>query len=345
MSPPQSVVEVEQAPLSRSRPAAAMGWMLLAYLLFAVMNLVAKSAMRELPWHEVAAGRAAFGAITIFLFARARGVSLAVHDKKTQWMRTFAGIGSLMCGFYSLSRLPLGDAVTIGSLCPIFIALASRRALGERTGAGLAVAVVLGFCGVALLAGAQLHAGSGALFAIGIGVLGAAFACAAMLFLRRLGPSESPEGVSLHFVGVSALVMIVFGLGRQVVPSPWALASLVAAGLSGGLAQVAMTKAYGLDRAARVGALGYSGVVFAQILGVVFLAEIPTGRQLGGAALVLLSGAFLAIGALFRRDALVRRLRGARAMIGVGAPREHQSARAAQRGEMDRRDVRPGRAA
>jgi drug/metabolite transporter (DMT)-like permease len=323
-----------------------MGWMLTAYLLFAVMNLVAKSAMRELPWHEVAAGRAAFGAITIYLLARARNVSLTVHDKKTQWMRTAAGIGSLMCGFYSLSRLPLGDAVTIGSLCPIFIALASRRALGEKTSAGLYVAVVLGFLGVALLAGAQLHAGPAALFAIGIGVLGAVFACAAMLFLRRLGPSESAEGVSLHFVGVSAVVMIVYGIGRSVVPSPMAFASLVLAGLSGGLAQIAMTKAYGLDRAARVGALGYSGVVWAQILGVVFLAEIPTGRQLGGAALVLLSGAFLAMGAFFRRDgALVRRLRGARAMIGLGAPREHQSPRAAQRGEMDRGDVRPGRAA
>lgn len=320
--------------------------MLLACVLFAVMNLVAKSAMRELPWHEVAAGRAAFGALTIYLFARARSIPLAVHDQRTQWKRTTMGIGALTCGFYALSRLQLGDAVTIGQLTPIFIALASRRALGERSSAGLGVAVLLGFLGVALLAGAQLHAGPGAMAAVAIGIVGAAFSCAAMLFLRRLGPNESAEGVSLHFVGWSAVVMVVIGLGRSIVPSPIAATSLVLAGLSGGLAQVAMTKAYGLDRAARVGALGYSNVVFAQILGVVFLAEVPTGRQLGGAALVLLSGAFLAAGALFPRDGRVaRRWRRAGAMIGIGARIEHQSPRADQRGEMGRGDVRPGRAA
>jgi drug/metabolite transporter (DMT)-like permease len=68
---------------------------------------------------------------------------------------------------------------------------------------------------------------------------------------------------------------------------------LVGAGMFGGIAQVAMTKAYGLDKAARAAALGYSGVVIAQVLGVLFLHEIPTGRQLVGAGLVVFSGALV----------------------------------------------------
>ena len=316
-----------------------------ACVLFAVMNLTAKTAMRSLPWHEVAAGRAAFGAATIYVFARVRSVPLVVHDKRTQWMRTIMGVGALMCGFYALSKLPLGDAATLSNLSPIFIALASRRALGERSGAGLGVAVVVGFLGAALLAGAQLHAGTGAIVAVGVGVVGAIFSCAAMLFLRRLGPREGAEAVSLHFVGTSAVVMILYGIGRSVVPSPAALGSLVLSGLTGGLAQIAMTKAYGLDRAARVGALGYTSVVFAQILGVAFLAEIPTGRQLAGAALVLASGAALAAGTIFSRQSPARRGRDARAMIEPRCPLEDQGAGAAQRGEMDRGDLRSGRAA
>mgnify|MGYP001439585789 CR=1 FL=1 len=79
--------EVEVAP-RESRPLVAVGWMLLACLLFALMSLAAKRAMRELPFLEVASGRAFFGAVWIWAFARWRGLSLEVRDKKSimVWM-------------------------------------------------------------------------------------------------------------------------------------------------------------------------------------------------------------------------------------------------------------------
>ena len=279
-----------------SRPLAAIGWMLLACLLFAFMNLCAKTAMRELPWHEVAAGRAGFGALTIFLWARARGVPLVVADKRAQWLRTLAGICAMTAGFYTLSRLAMGDAVTLSNLSPLFLAIASKRALDERAGGGLVVAVILGFLGVFLLAGGQLH--GGALFATAMGVVAALFSCVAMIFLRRLGPTENPEAVSFHFIAWAAVAMLIIGAGSQVVPSPSAATSLVLAGFTGGGAQMAMTRAYGLDKAARVGGVGYSGVVLSQLLGFVVLHEVPAGRQLGGAALVVLSGIVLVFGAI-----------------------------------------------
>jgi drug/metabolite transporter (DMT)-like permease len=276
--------------------------MLFACVLFAVMALAAKQAMRELPWHEVAAGRAGFGALTIYVFARSRAIPLMVHDRRAQWSRTGAGVLAMCFGFYAMSRLPLGDAVTLGNLSPLMLAIISPRLLGERAGAGLGMAIVLGFVGVAVLAGAQLHS-HGALVAIGSAVVGALCSCMAMIFLRRLGPSESAEGVSLHFAIWAAVATFLLGLGRHVVPSTGALLSLALAGFTGGAAQVAMTKAYGLDKAARVGAIGYSGVVFAQILGVLVLHEYPSVRQLAGAALVVCSGLLLVSGALREGDA------------------------------------------
>ena len=117
---------------------------------------------------------------------------------------------------------------------------------------------------------------------------------------------ESAEGVSLHFLAWAAVATFAIGLGRQVVPSLAAATSLVLAGVTGGLAQIFLTKAYGLDKAARVGAISYLGVVLSQLLGVVALHEIPGVRQLGGAALVLLSGAFLVAGALAERSRSTR---------------------------------------
>lgn len=284
-----------------NRPFAAMAWMVFACLLFAVMSLFAKRAMAELSFLEVASGRALFGAVTIWAFARARGASLVVHDRKTQWSRTGAGILAMFCSFYALSQLPLGDAVTLANLTPLFLAVASRRVLGERAGSGLVVAVLLGLAGVALLAGAHFGPSRGGASALVAAVAGAAFSCVAMLFLRRLGARESAEGVSLHFQIWGAITTFVAGLPWFRVPGPMAFASLVLAGLMGGLAQVVMTKAYGLDKAARVGAAGYSGVVISMLLGVLFLHEIPGVSQLAGAALVVVSGLVLLFGAVRER--------------------------------------------
>ncbi|MEO7093886.1 MAG: DMT family transporter, partial [Polyangiales bacterium] len=301
-----AVVDIAPVTTRGLDPMRALAWMLLACFLFALMNLAAKGAMRQLPWHEVAAGRAVFGAITIYAWARARNISLVVHARRTQWMRTLAGIGGMTCGFFALSRLSMGDAVTLANVTPLLVAIASWRFLRERSGKGLAVAMVLGFCGVALLAGAHLQTGPAVLVGMGMAVLAACFSCVAMLFLRRLGPRESAEGVSLHFVGWAAPAMLLVGIGHHVLPSPAALTSLVLAGLTGGAAQIAMTKAYGLDKAARVGGVGYSGVVMSQVLAVLVLHEMPTLQQVGGAALVVMSGLVMVLGALREQRALVR---------------------------------------
>ncbi len=289
------------APLRPSRPFAAMAWMVFACLLFSVMNLAAKRAMRELPFLEVASGRAFFGAVCIWGFARLRGASLVVRDRRTQWARTGAGIAAMMCGFFALSRLPMGDAVTLGSLTPLILAIVAHRALGERSGSGLVVAVLLGLVGVAMIAGASFahpHGGHVGVAGAAAAVMGACCSAVAMIFLRHLGPNESAEGVSLHFAAWAAALTFVLGLPWVRVPSLPSGLALVVAGLTGGMAQVSMTKAYGLDKAARVSAVGYSGLVISQLLGVLFLGEQPGARQIAGAGLVLASGLVLVSGAL-----------------------------------------------
>jgi drug/metabolite transporter (DMT)-like permease len=294
------------------KPLAAAAWMLLACALFALMSLCAKRASARVPWHEVAGFRALFGATFIFGWARARDISLVVHDRATQWRRTIAGTCAMAFGFFALSRLPMGDAVTLGNLTPLLVAIASRRVLDERAGGSLGLSAVFGFLGVALLAGAQLHAGPRALAGVASAVAGATCSAVAMMQLRRLGARESAEGVSLHFATWGAVAMFAVGLGRQVVPSAVDLGTLGLAGLCGGAAQVSMTKAYGLDKAARVGAIGYSGVVMSQLLAVAVLGELPTLRQLGGAGMIVVSGVVLVGGALFEARSSARAARAER---------------------------------
>ena len=59
-----------------------------------------------------------------------------------------------------------------------------------------------------------------------------------------------------------------------------------------------MTRAYSLDVAARVGAVGYQDVVVSQIMAVVFLGDRPGPEQLLGSGLVITSGVILALGVM-----------------------------------------------
>ncbi len=281
------------------RPLAAAGWLLLSILSFAGMTLCVRRAAVSLPWHEIAFARAGLGALFIYLGGRAAGVSLRVVNSTGQWRRTIAGTLAMGFSFFALSRLPVGDAVTLSSLGPIFMVLASQRLLGERPTLSVWAGVVLGFGGVASIAGVQLALGPAQVLAAAAGVVGAAFAAAAMLFLRRLG-SESPEAVALHFAVWSAVAMGLAGLGRHVWPTPEGLLLLLGAGVSGALGQVTLTRAYANDEAARLGALSYLGIAVNVGLGALVLGEIPGARQLLGAKLVLVAGVVTMLGTASR---------------------------------------------
>jgi drug/metabolite transporter (DMT)-like permease len=296
------------APTRTDRPLRAALLMLLASALFALMNFEVKALTRRVPWHEVAAARGLLAAFTLWLFARARGVSLSVSDRKTQWRRTIAGTLSMGFSFYAISRLPLGDAVTIGNLTPLLLALFSGRVLGERAGASVWIAALVGLLGVATLVGAHFSLGAAnepSASVVGwISSLAAvSFATVAMVQLRMMGGRESAEAVALHFAFWAGVAAVLVGLGHQVMPTPSEARALLVAGVSGAFAQLVMTRAYAFDQAARVSAMGYSGIVFSFALEAIAARAWPDARRILGAGLVIGSGLLLLVGAMPRRAA------------------------------------------
>src|SRR5215210_6646583 len=104
---------------------SAVGWMLLAQVFFAGMNVCTRLGGRDLPWAEVGAARFLVGAL------------------------------SALCTFYALAsnRIPLGDVATLGATAPIFVAVLSGPLLGESVGIRVAVAISLVFAGVIAVVG------------------------------------------------------------------------------------------------------------------------------------------------------------------------------------------------
>ena len=265
-----------------------LGWMIVAQLCFAAMNVFTRLGSRHLPWPEIAAGRFLIGAGIAVALAATRGVSLRVTDRAGTWRRSIYGTIAALGSFYSLSSpvIGVGDAATLGATAPIFVALLSGPLLGERVGRRLRLAVMMAFVGIVLLVRPSF-AIAAPVAAVAMG--GAFFYALAMIWLRRIGPSESHEAVVLHFSLVALATMLVLAIPSWTWPDARSWFYLVGAGLGGGGAQLAMTRAYSLQRAAPVTALSYLGAVFTYLLALPLFPERPGLWQIAGSLLVLLA--------------------------------------------------------
>lgn len=273
-------------------------WILTAEVLFAMMRLATRMNAEALPWTVLSATRFLGGALVVFGVARTTRASLRIRDKRATWLRAIFGTGSSIGVFYALgsSEISVGDATTLSATAPLFVAALSRPLLGEVVTRRVMLGIGIGFLGVVTLVGPSFEtAGPVALIALA----GAASYSMAMVYLRRVGPGESSEAVAMHVSlvagGFALLMLSVQAGGGSTAASAfdwqavrwWAIAL---AAVTGGLSQIAVTRAYALERAARLGAISYAGVLLTYTLEAVMLERVPTPMQLAGAGLVVAAG-------------------------------------------------------
>lgn len=272
-----------------------------AAALFSVMNFVAHRAGSP-DWTWVACTRAMVGTIVAVSVARLRGRRAFVRPTRIMWLRSILGTVAMACTFYALGRheLPLGDTTTLLNLTPIILALLAPVVLGERSGRSVWGSLALSATGVVLIVRPSfLFGGHGIPVAgavpAGVALVASTFSAFAMMSLRRASTGDNPEAIVVHFslFGTVVLSTLAFVSGAPLPhlgDVPW----LALAGLSGGLAQIAMTTAYARGAAARVSGVGYLAVPFSALLGAIALAEIPSRWTLFGMVLVVGGGVLLA---------------------------------------------------
>jgi drug/metabolite transporter (DMT)-like permease len=267
--------------------------MLLAQVFFAGMNVCTRLGARDLPWAEVGAARFLIGAIMAGALAVIQGAALRITDRRNAWRRSVFGALSALCTFYALgsSRIALGDVATLGATAPIFVALLSGPLLGERVGARVALAIALVSAGIVAVVGPSF--GLAAPVAA-VAITGAILYALAMIWLRKIGPGETPHAVVLHFSFVGLCAMLAFAIPVWRWPDTRGGLLLLGAGVAGGGAQIAMTRAYSLHRAAPLAALSGLGIVLTHLLAIPVFGDQPTAWQIAGSLLVIGASLLLA---------------------------------------------------
>lgn len=218
---------------------------------------------------------------------------LFTHRRRWQLARGACLTGSLSCLFVALQHMPLAEATTISFTSPLFVVALAGPLLGEHVRWQRWAAVLVGMGGAALVVrpGGELFRA-----AAWLPFIGAAFFALFTIITRKL-EGEQPHTTLFHTFGVGTVVL---GLSLPWIwqwPSGHEWVVIAGTGILGVFAHVSIVRSLSLVDASVVAPLNYVRLVWAIGLGVALFAQWPDGLALVGAAVIVLSGLYVVMGA------------------------------------------------
>jgi drug/metabolite transporter (DMT)-like permease len=281
--------------------AGGIALRLVATFLFAAMSLTVRLAAIEAPVGQIMFWRSAVALGPILIYLHWRGE--LPHGLRTRrvfghFKRSALGAAAMFFSFLSLAHLPLALATALSFLAPLITIPAAVAMLRERPGATVLSATVAGFLGVVVMlipALVRPEAAWGTLIGIGAGVLCAVTTAFAKIEIKKLTATETPAAIAFYFAVVSALG------GLITLPFGWAdtstagLAALIASGLIGGLAHIAMTEAIARAPASTLAPFEYTAMIWALLFDIMVFATVPDVFGITGAIAIVAAAAVVGL--------------------------------------------------
>jgi len=198
---------------------------------------------------------------------------------------------STTLNFIALRYLQLDQTMTIMFCTPFLVALLGGPLLGEWIGWRRWIAIIVGFCGVLLVA----RPGAGGIHPAALMILASAL-CYAFYSIstRVLSRTDSDQTTNFYsnLVGAAAVTLVVpFVWTPQ--SNPKVIALMCAMGLFSGFGHYLLIRAHRLAPAAVLAPFIYSEIVWMIALGFLVFGDVPNHWTLGGVAVVIASGLYL----------------------------------------------------
>ncbi len=302
---------MKEGVIEGDRVGFAIGLRLLSAGVFACMNATMKLAEAQgAGIGEIMFFRQSVAAVFIAGVIAAGPGLRSAHTQRLSLhvTRTAIGLVAMVLSFSAVLALPLAEATTINFTVPIFATILGALILHEPTGWRRWSAVVIGFAGVLIVA--QPTGGNLPLRGALCGLAGAFGTATISILLRQMGKTEGALTTVLWFsvLSVPPLAIVYGFVAAHHSWLAWVL--LVAVGLFGGTAQVAMTASLRLAPVSVVVPMDYSALLWAGLLGFIFFGNVPAEATWIGAPLIIGSGLMI----VWREH--VRRQRATRQAVG-----------------------------
>ena len=275
-------------------------YMFLSVCAFSIMDLIVKWS-DHYPLGQVIFFRGFFGIVLYYFVIPKERIRDFYFTKRPllHFSRCFFGLAALLSIFTALRNLPLATVVSISFAAPIFTTIFSIFFLSERVGYFRWLAVFIGFIGILIISEPGLSSLNVYYIFPVIFVLGMSYVA---ISIRQLSSTEPVWLISLFFsaaITIAGLLTLPFG---WIMPSFYDLTLLSMIGFFGGVANLWLSQSYKFSEVSLVTPLKYLALVFAIVFGYLIWGEVPSGKTLIGAILVIASSIII-----FRREIALKK--------------------------------------
>jgi drug/metabolite transporter (DMT)-like permease len=259
--------------------------------MWALTDAVAKHLGQSYPTLQIVWGRFFFNALIVaVVFAPRLGHVLRTQRPWLQCTRAVLLVTTVGLVFLSIQSLSLVTASAIFFMGPILLTVLAIVLLGERVGPRTWIGVLLGFAGAMIV----IRPGTGMMQAASLLPLGAALSSALYQIATRQVSFSDPAVTTLLYGSIGAAVV-----ASILVPWHWQPLDLtgwlflVALGITGGIAQLALIKALTLAPASTIAPYHYTNLIWAALLGYLVFDDVPDAWTVSGALIIALSGVYV----------------------------------------------------
>lgn len=277
--------------------------MLLSALISALNGAVAKVLSDDMSAMEIVFFRNFIGVVIILYALKHTAPKLSGGKFHLLITRGFFGFLAMILFFYTITVIPLGEAITLNKTSPLFATVLAYYLLREHLNQKTLFALLIGFMGILFI---TKPFGLSISYEHFLGVLGGFFAAAAYTTIKKIKDIYDARVIVLSFVGMGTLLpAVLFGIAPYIeVPHAiaflfptftlpatlflWSLIILMA--IISTLSQWLLTKAYSASQVSIIGVISYTNIPFAIGFGWMLGDAFPDFLTFTGIGLIVLGG-------------------------------------------------------
>ena len=258
--------------------------MLLATLAFTIMQVFIKE-LSHYHVFQIIFFRSSITALFCLTLLRSKKVRILGQRRKLLLLRAICGIISMTFFFWTIQRIPLGAAVSLRYLAPIFTAVFAVYLLKEKVTLPQWGYFLMALIGVFLLKGFDTRIDN---LSFVTGILGAFFGGLVYILIRKIGTTEHPLVIINYFMFSAASLSFIGMIFYWQSPTLLEWILLAGMGISGYFGQIYMTQSFQLEAASRVAPVKYVELVYSLLIGLVWFGESYRLISFVGIILILL---------------------------------------------------------
>lgn len=261
----------------------AVEYMVISAIAFTFLNVFVKQ-NSQFNVYQIVFFRSVGSLFFTIPFLLKNKISFIGNKQKLLVLRAIAGLTSMVLFFKSMTLLPVGTAVSLRYVAPIFAAIFALIWLKEKIKPFQWLFLAVAFLGVLILKGFDTQVNSiGLIFALS----SAAFTGVVFILLRKIGDADHPVVVVNYFMIIAAIIagIMMIPYWKTPVGVEWML--LLSLGVFGYYGQLYMTKAFQKVETNTIAPLKYLEVIFTLLIGIVWFHENYTIWSLLGITLII----------------------------------------------------------